>query len=107
MDDSLTPSRRTNPWLVMVVIHAIGLGVTAALFVVAAVTEGAGGAQAHAMATGWAMAGIVLAPLVTMATVWWWYSGREKEALPARPEPKPYDGLPATTSSLQRVPASV
>lgn len=104
MNTTTAPARRVNPWLVMIIIHAIGLGVTACLFVLAAVTEGAGGAQAHEMATGWAMAGVVLAPLITLLTVWWWYSGREKEALPAKPEPKPYDNLPTTTSSLERVP---
>lgn len=102
MNAQTSPRRRVNPWLVMTIIHAVGLGVTALLFLLAAITEGEGGAQAHELASGWAMAGVVLAPLITLLTVWWWYSGREKEALPARPEPKPYDNLPAPSSLSRR-----
>ncbi|MGO2110384.1 MAG: hypothetical protein ACTH31_02105 [Pseudoclavibacter sp.] len=99
-----TAKSRINPWLVLVVIHAIGVAVTAVLFGIAAIVEGEGGRAAMEAAAGWAMAGVVIAPLITLVTVLWWYWGREREPLPARPEPKPYDSLPVTLSSLHRSP---
>ena len=97
-----TAPRRANPWLVMTIIHGVGLAVTLLLFLTAAVTERVGGLDAHALAAGWAMAGIVLAPLITLGTVLWWYSGRQKEALPARRAARPYDDLPVTATALRR-----
>lgn len=101
-----TTRRSSTPWLVMSIIHGIGALVTLGLFAMAAITESVFGIQAQSLAAGWALAGVVLAPLITLATAIWWISGRQKEALPVRPEPKPYDGMPATATSLQRVPAS-
>lgn len=100
-----TTHRRVNPWLVLIIIHATGLTITAALFAIAAIVDGAGGQAAHEAGTALVMSGVVLAPLVTIVTALWWYWAGEREALPAKPEPKPYDGMPATVSSLQRTPA--
>lgn len=100
-----TTKRRVNPWLVLIVVNAIGLLVTAAMFLVAALVDGSGGAAAHAAGTALVMAGVVIAPVTTIITVLWWYWGREREALPARPAPGPYDNLPSNVSSLQRSPA--
>lgn len=98
----VTITRRNAPWVVLIIVHALGLTITATLFVVAAITEAGGGQAAREAATAWTMTGIVVAPLVTLVTVLWWYWGAEREHLPAKPAPKPYDDLPARLPSMHR-----
>lgn len=95
-----TITKRNAPWVVLIVVHAIGLTITATLFVVAAITEAGGGQAAHAAATAWAMTGIVVAPVITLVTVLWWYWGKEREQLPPAPAPKPYDDLPTRMPTM-------
>lgn len=103
---STITQRRVNPWIVMTIIHVVAILVTIALFIMAAVSaETDFGPHAREIVAAWVMAGVVLAPLVTAITAIWWISGRRKEAVPARPEPKPYDSLPTTTSSMHRISA--
>ncbi|GGA63206.1 hypothetical protein GCM10011490_12220 [Pseudoclavibacter endophyticus] len=93
--------QRTTPWIMLIVIHAIGVAVTAILFTLAAIVEGEGGRAAMEAAAAWAMAGVVLAPLITLVTALWWYWDGGREPLPSR-EQKPYGDLPVRLSSLQR-----
>lgn len=97
---------RRRPWLALVVVHCIGLAIAAVLFFIAAVAEGTAGEHFGNLAAGWVMAGVVVVPLTTFITAIWWYWKRNREPLPPRPEPRPYDGLPVTASSLQREPTS-
>lgn len=96
----LTITRRNAPWVVLIVVHALGLTVTATLFVVAALTEAGGGAAAHQAAAAWTMTGIVVAPVVTLVTVLWWYWGKEREHLPVKRAVKPYEDMPTRLPSV-------
>lgn len=106
MSQNTSPARRRNPWVVMTIVHAAALVITLALFVIAMITaETDIGPHAREAVAAWVMAGVVFAPLITAGTAIWWISGRQKEAIPAAPEPGPYDSVPIATSSMHRIQA--
>ena len=98
---SVSARRRTTPWIVMSIVHVLGLAITAALFLAAALVEQSHQPQANAIAAAWVTLGLFAAPLVTAGTALWWFMGRQKEPLPASPSVHARPG----TSSLEHAAA--